>query len=604
MNDSPSSHDGVGLNVSPEDKELILVVMKKFQKHKKYRAAYDKNWMHYYKLWRGDHWDGIKSPKHRQREVVNLIWSTVQSSQSQQLDVRPRIAYIPKEPSDQPMAEVLNDLVNADWERHNWLVPLTEMVIDAYIYGVGYGGLGYDPDADYGMGTATFESEDPFYLYPDPNCKTINGRRSECLIKAEPIDTELVKREYPEKASDIKSDITDILKSSKASINSFSTVSSNSADRDMPDLSSLRGAEDMPSDKTLVITAYMKPHDTEDYDEEDEEGNTTTIVRKIYPHGRTVKIAGGVVLEDIPSLPFANGLFPFVRYLNYILPREFFGVSEVEQLESPQRTFNKLLNASLEIMNLMGNPVWIIDTASGINPNSLVNSTGLVVEKEPGSEVRREVGVQLSPTALSLIDRMEAWFNEVAGRYDVAQGQAPGSVIAAKAIDALQEAARTRVKQKQRNLDATIRDWGQMYADIVLEKYNKPRVFRVTNEQGGTKFFRFSTEKVMGQDGRETVKASLRGYSKQADTGQLVLNSEVKEMMIADRFDVSVSTVSGLPFAQARKEDRALSLFDRKILDEREVLEQLEYPNIELVLSRLEERKAAEAQAAQSQGAM
>lgn len=603
MNDpSQTSEDGTNPNISPEEQELVRKVMSDFVKFKKHRAIYDKNWMSYYRMWRGDSWHGIKMPKHRQKEVVNLIWSAVQSSQSQQLDVRPRIAFVPKEPSDQPMAEVLNDLVNADWERHNWLVPLTEMVIDAYIYGIGYGGLGYDPHADFGQGTATFESEDPFYIYPDPNCKEINGRRSEGLIKAEPVDTKLVKREYPELADLIKSDVKDVLQSSKASINEFTYKASNS-DRDMPDVTMLHSGTETAKQKTMVITYYMKPYDTEECDDEDEDGNLKTVIKKVYPMGRTVKIASGIVLEDRPSLPFSNGLFPFVKYLNYILPREFFGVSEVEQLESPQRTFNKLINASLEIMNLMGNPVWIVGTDSGINPNSLVNRTGLVVEKEPGSEVRREVGVQLSGTALSLIDRMEGWFNEVAGKYDVAQGETPGSVTAARAIEALQEAARTRVKQKQRNLDATVRDWGQQYADIVLEKYTKPRVFRVTNDQETTKFFRFSTEKVDDGRGGEKIKATIRDYIKNPE-GQLVLSSEVREMYVADRFDVSVSTVSGLPFAQAKKEERALSLFDRGIIDEKEVLEQLEYPNIETVIARLEERKAAEAQAAAQQGAV
>jgi hypothetical protein len=593
--------DAAAPNIPPEEQELVRTIMKRFTKLKKNREQYDRNWMHYYRMWRGDQWANTLMPRHRQKEVVNMIWSTVQSSQSQQLDVRPRIAYVPREPTDQPFAEVLNDVVNADWERHNWLVPLTELVIDAYIYGIGYGGIGYDPDADYGLGTATFESEDPFYLYPDCQAIEINGRRSKIFIKAEPVDTQLLKGEYPEKRDFIKPDVQDLLKSSKASINDFTYKTSN-ADRDMPDTTVLRGSEVSP-DKTLVITAYMKPDDTEEVEEEDE-GTKKKVVKKVYPLGRVVKIASGVVLEEEGKLPFANGLFPYVKYLNYILPREFFGVSEVEQLESPQRVFNKLINASLEILNLMGNPVWIVGTDSGVNPRSLVNKTGLVVEKEPNSEVRREIGVQLSGTALSFIDRMEGWFNQVAGSQDVSRGETPGSVTAASAIEALQEAARTRVKQKQRNLDATIRDWGQQYADIVLEKYNKPRVFRVTNDQEGTRFFRFSTEKVVDQDtGRELVKATVRDFVENPD-GQLVLNPEVKEMLIADRFDVTVSTVSGLPFAQAKKEERTFALFDRGIVDEQEVLEQLDYPNKDAVLARLEERKAREAEAAAAQGAV
>lgn len=586
---------GENPNISPEDQETVRMVMKLFAKYKKNRSYYDKNWMHYYRMFRGDQWDGVRLPRHRQKEVINMIWSAIQSSHSQQMDARPRISYIAREPSDQDFAEVLNDLVNADWDKGNWLVPLSEMILDGYIYGTGFGQVGYDPNADYGMGSATFDSDDPFYLYPDPADPQINGPRSEGFLKAEPVDTGWLKRQHPDVAQFIKADIRDVLQSTKASINEY-TYKATNTDRDMPDVTMLRG-EETTAQKTMVITAYLKPHDTEEINEEfvDDKGETQSrvTVKKVYPYGRVIKIANGMVLEEMDRLPFQNGLFPFVKYRNYMLPREFYGVSEIEQLESPQRTFNKLVNASLEIMNLMGNPVWIIDTASGINPRSLVNRTGLVVEKEPGSEVRREIGAQLSGTALSFIDRLEVWFNNVAGTQDVSRGETPGSVTAASAIEALQEAARTRIKQKQRNLDATVKSFGQQYADIILEKYNKPRVFRVTNDQNDTKYFRFNTEKVE-VDGQEVTKAVIRRFVPNEE-GTLVPENEVQEKLIADRFDVKVSTVTGLPFAKARKEEQALLLFDRGLFDESEVLDAIEYPNKEQLLQRLEQRRQEQA---------
>ena len=106
----------------------------------------------------------------------------------------------------------------------------------------------------------------------------------------------------------------------------------------------------------------------------------------------------------------------------------------------------------------------------------------------------------------------------------------------------------------------------------------------------------------MEVDGQVATKAIIRDYVKNPN-GQYVLDDNVREMLVADRFDVHVSTMSGLPFAQAQKEKRTFDLFDRGIVDEREVLEQLEYPNIELVMSRLEERQAAAAQAEAQKGA-
>lgn len=598
MNVDEHSSLGASPDIPDEDQEDVKFVMKMFHRYKKHREKYDRNWLHYYKMFRGDQWDGIRMPKHRQKECVNMIWQTIQSNVPLQTDVRPNIQFIPEEPTDKPFAETLNKTAEADWERNNWLEDLTEIIYDSYLYGIGYSENGYDQTADYGLGSATFKSIDPFYVYPDPESRDVNCDDSEGFIIAKPEPTDRVKREYPELAHLIKSDIKDVIQSTKTALNDFQLRPSNS-DRDMPDVTFLMG-RDEAVDKTLVITAYLKPKETEEVEDEAEEGDVKIIVKKKYPFGRVIKIASGVVLEKTDHLPFQHGKFPFSRLQNYILPREFYGVSEVEQLESPQRVFNKLLNASLEIMSLMGNPVWIVDTSSGVNPDQLINRTGLVVEKEPGSEVRREIGVQLSGTALSLIDRMETWFNNVAGSQDVSRGQTPGSVTAASAIEQLQEAARTRIRQKQRNLDMFLRDFGRQYSEIVLEKYSQPRVFRVTNDEGSNQYFKMRIEDAYGQNGEQLKKAVVQQYSEAPD-GTIVPDNELKNFFISSRFDVKVNTGSTLPFSIADKEQKSLNLFDRGIIDAEEVLKTIDYPNREAVLQRLKEREEQLA-AQQAQG--
>jgi hypothetical protein len=401
---------------SPEDRQCVAKVLKEFEKLKKHRSKYDYNWLHYYKMWRGDQWDGIKMPKHRQRECINMIWQTVQANMPLQTDARPRIQFVAEEPSDIEFANVLNEVMEADWERGNWLVPLSEIILDGYIYGTGYGSLVYDQEADFGMGSAQFESEDPFYLYPDNEAREINDNRSKIFIKAEPVDTDSLKREFPEFEDKIKSDIDSDIQSSKTSLNDYTARTSNS-DRDMPDVSFLTGKQ-KTTPRTMLITAWMKPDETEEVESEEigENGEiqNKVIIKKVYPFGRVIKIANG--LKIFEGTLTESGRFPFMKYVNYMLPREFFGVSEVEQLESPQRVFNKILNAAIEIMNLMGNPIWVISTDSGIDPNKLINRTGLVVEKEPGSEVRREHGVELNSTIFPLLDRLESWFDKIGGR--------------------------------------------------------------------------------------------------------------------------------------------------------------------------------------------
>ena len=310
--DLPEDGQGVSTEQPIENQDTVKQVMKLFHKAKQNRDKYSCNWLHYYKMYRGDQWDGIKMPRFRQKEIVNLIFNAVNSGVALQTDARPRITFIPTEPQDIEFAEVLNELVEFDWESNNWLDVLTEVIIDAYLYGIGYSHQGYDPDANLGVGSATYRSEDPFYCYPDFEANQINDENAEIFITAKPVDTKRLKREFPDFADLIKSDVSDAIQSSKTSINDFK-IAWQSTDREMPDANYFN-QYNQDTEKTLRFDVWMKPYDTKEVAVEtgelDEEGNPIARmeVHKVYPNGRKLTIASGVLLEEGP-LEFEHANF-------------------------------------------------------------------------------------------------------------------------------------------------------------------------------------------------------------------------------------------------------------------------------------------------------
>jgi len=587
--------------VSSEERTDLKVLMKKFFQWKKFRSRYDKNWMDYYRYFRGMHWS-TRRPYWRNSEVVNFIWQTIQSQVPLQTDVRPKFEFLPREPNDREFADVLDSIAAADWDNNNWLRILLEVLYDGWIYGTSFSSMNYDPGLDYGIGAAVFKSEDPFYCYPDPNCNDINDPDSEGFFYARPVETARLKRRFPDKADKIKCDVQDFIRKERTNLRDFKLTYYNS-DRQLPEGTFGDMHDDSDIKKTFVIDAYLKPKDMEEekVEEENDDGEVTTKfqIKRKYPKGRHVVIANGMILKDGP-LPYEDGLIPFSKFNNYVLPREFYGVSEVEQLESPQRVFNKMLCFTLDAWALMGNPIWIVDNNADIDTDSgMVNVPGSIWEKNPNSEVRPVQGVGMNAGILSVIDRLESWFNKVAGISDLQSGEAPGGVTAASAIEQLISIQRTRVRQKQRNMDEYLRTVGEQYMNRVFEFYSVPKVFRMTNEQGATLFRKFRIDTNQDPNG-QVIRMAVFQDTEETKEGQNIVHPE-KSIVINGHFDIKVKSGSELPFEVADIERKSLALFDRGIIDEEEVLNRLDVPNKEKILQRLQERQQAAAQQAAQQ---
>lgn len=603
MHNADDMREKSGQMPEQSDEELALVkkTMNTFYKFKNYRKRYDNRWMDYYRLMRGKQWD-YRRPKWKNSEVFNLIWQTIQSQIPLQTDVRPRFSFLPKEPSDREFAEILDSIADSDFEQNNWLRTVFEVLYDGWVYGTSFSSMNYSQDENYGMGAAIYVSEDPFHCYPHPDANEINDGESDEFFYARPVETCKVKRAFPERAQYIHADIFDRIKKDKTELGIFHMTYFNS-DRQLSEGHWGKhdsGTDDIP--RTFVVEAFLKPTEVEEIEDEekieDENGEEQTVkkftVKSKYPNGRHIVIANKMILHEGP-LPHEDNLIPFSKFNNYILPREFFGVSEIEQLESPQIVFNKILSFMLDGFALTGNPIWIIDSNSEVDPDNLRNMPGGVVEKNPGSEVRRESGVSINPTFFSLFDRVTDLFNTVAGQSEFSQGDAPGGVTAASAIEQLIRASRTRIRQKQRNLDSYMRDAGNQYMNRVFEYYTVPKIFRITNKDGSELFRKFRVER----DEQGNKVAVVSDFEERQ--GGLVEGSE-RRLILKGNLDVRVTTGSELPFDVADNERKALALFDRGVIDAEEVLTRIEYPNKEKVLDRLAQAQQQAAQQAAQGG--
>lgn len=576
--------EDISYTPSQEEEQLVRKLEGLFQRAKRAKSKYDYNWPELYKLYRGKQWKEQR-PSYRASEVWNLIWEAIQTQVPVQVDARPKFDYLPQEPSDRDFADLMNDIASADWERQNYQATLLEVIYDANIYGTGLSELKFDPKKN----CILYKSKSPFCIFPDPSAENFKYRCS-YTVDAEPMDVSKIKRLFPDKAQVIKADVVDFVTEKRVEIASY-RAHSGTSDQFYTEASG--GMDSKAPAEVLVKTFYCEDDEViEIAGQEGENGELSKPEKRLkYPGGRKTVIANNVVLSDDECEYDDETMFPYQRLVNYINQRCFWGIGEVEPLESPQRTFNKLVSFVLDVLQLAGNPVWVVSSDSGVFTENLTNQPGLVIEKHPNSEVSRQEGVQLQPYVLQLIDRWKEWFERASGSQDISRGIAPGSVTAASAIADLQNAAQSRIRLKMKQMDAYLQDLGQSYASRVMQFYTAPQVFRLTGKDGTERFFKMHMQK----DEAGQTQAVVQRYTEQ---GQIDPNIQVYQLR--GKLDVRVTTGSSLPFSKTEAANRAYQLFDRGIVDAEEVLKSLDYPNAEAILARVQ-RKQMEAQQMETQ---
>lgn len=584
-----------------EEKELCKQIDKLFQKYARHRKKYDRNWVEAYKFYRGDQWG--KVPSYRSKEVVNMIFRTIQGQTSVMMDARPTVGFLPQEPMDLELSEILNQVFEADWEKNEWMLELMAIMLDGELYSVGYGHTTYDTELSGKRKGIKWECADPFSCYPDPDATDVN-KNSEGFIYAQPMDIDKVKKKYAghKYVHLIKPDIDD-LSSYKRQMETLHVKRNTDLDLNPERLSYGGSVDEDQKDKVLVIEAYLKPSDTEEVEKEDEHGEKLYITRRKYPKGRKIVKINNYIFEN-HDLDYDDLDFPFERYVVNPLPREYYGISTCESQKGPQQLFNKVLNFVVDVLHMTGNPVWLVPLGSGVNTRKLTNEPGLLIEHNDGNPPVRSEGVQLQPYVLQLIDRIRTWFDDQAGEQDVTRGINPSGITANAAIENLLDAAQKRVKQKIRCIDAMLTQFGRHWLSRCFQFYTVPEIYRLTSKDGTQKYFKFHVEQreipdEAYPDGTPKKKkvAIVRNFTKN-DLGQMVPEDTQAEYEIRGEFDVRVDTISGLPFSKAENETRVFNLFDRQIIDAEEVLTRLEYPNKDQILARLKKQQEAAAQQA------
>lgn len=542
------------VSVPGSDIELVDKLWEKIRRGNRKKQIFAKEWPRFYDLYAGRHWDKAR-PEWMSEPVINLTFSTIETILPILTDNKPQISVVPFEPDDIEIATVLSEIVKANWDYNDMDIKLPKLVKNTLIFGNGFLKVDWDPAARNGTGDVRMSIIDPDNVVVDPN--GVDDETIQWIAHIQNVPKEYIVHNpnWAHLADQIGSGTYD---------SNYTVI------RDVASQGNRQPFQTQYSDTKKQRAWDFVGGGSEQVDNEDK----VTLVemwRRDPSSGQVMKtvIANNTLLEDGLS-PFNHNKFPIVHFVDYAMAWDYWASGEVQHVEKLQLEINKRRGMMIDILKFTSMPMLVVDPTSGVDYENLVSRPGLVIPAIGGAAAVGWLHPPRVPNelfAMNQVDKQD--FDTILGNVDVLQGRRPVGVEAASAIEALTEAANTRMRLKVRYLEASLRQTGRLVVALIQQFYNTERVIRIT-----------------GRDGEELLDAVLdfvQVNSPQGD-GEVSLENIIPQDA---EFDIKIGAGSTLPVSRASRFTQALQLFQVGAIDQVELLKHSGWPRFEEVIARM-----------------
>lgn len=425
-----------------------------------HKAPYTKRWLQYMDAYKGDYFKNENLPDYKSNLVSNYIFSIIETIRPIMLDNDPKFQSMPRQPEGLPFSNDLQEALMYEWDREDMNKKMYRELINTLVYGTSIFFIPWDSQAKNVKATPV----NPFNLFPDPLATSIED--SEYMIYASYKNVERLKRSFPNKAERLTG----------SAINYSELVNENDKNAQI-------------NNQVLVLEVWTRDYQTEEHQNED------GVMKFKYPNGRVITLCPelGIVLSD-KSNPYNDGEFPFRLMKDYDVPNKFWGEGEVAQLLSPQKYMNELNNSILDNAKATANMPWIIDKNSGIGYGKITARPGLVIRKNPGSEVRREQPPSMPMYVVNAVETYKDDIEMISGIHNSLRGDSATGVYTAQGILALQEAGQVRIRLKVKLLESSLGGIAQLWFSRMKQFWKEDRWLSITRADGSYDLKKFTSK--------------------------------------------------------------------------------------------------------------
>lgn len=406
------------------------------------------------RMYLGDHWSNVPEGEHGEpRPVTPILHSTIENVRADLLDYLPEAVITADIKGYEKLAELMTHIIKENHMRYNYDEEYMLMIHDLIVGGYSVQEIGFDPEANSGLGGAFIREVDNRSIMFDPLATDLQDGRA--VFKFTHHTRSWFEQHYPQQANSINEDgyMLDILED---------------------DLLTPRYNRNI-----LLIECWIREYDAK--------------AKKYRVH--MLKLAGGQLLEDSrtvkPEGYYAHGKYPFV--LTTLFPRKgsSLGYGFVDMYATMQQYSDKLDQIIMKNALLASHNKLLVTGASGFDADDLRDWSKDVHVGDNLNGVTWFATAPLPSYMLTYIEEMRNSIKEESGANEFARGMTHAGVTSGTAIAALQEASSKRSRMTARLIHAGFRKAVELEIEVEKEFTLRSRCMQELDSLGenvGIKF--------------------------------------------------------------------------------------------------------------------
>lgn len=449
-----------GENLSDEHKAIYKIFNREYNSsaYRDRRKNMDR-WLEQFEaeLWQVDDLDEEDS-----RVQVNFIFSNIAALAPLLTDNKPIWNVLARDPQFQKLANIYSKALGWLWDAQRWDEIVAEVANDFLLWPVGLTKTYWDPEEEEVM----VDVVDPRTFVIAPGYDDI--WKAPWCGERTVLPMSWVAMNYPDKIDEVKPEKGDEQRGANASNKS---------------------SFELETEEVTVYEIWYRDSTIIDYVTEEKDGDGKPIEkkekRKKYPNGRLITMTRDVVLDDRES-PFDHGKPPYVAWYDYKVPHKFWGMGEPQQIESLHIEYNKQLQNAVKHSRHVEDPNYTADTSTNMDMDLVkdtISGGGNIYEFNGAANGNQqpirviEMG-QLDRVVPMLLEVLPAAIEETSGITALSKGQAEKKERqSASEVSIIIESSYTRVRQKVRNFEASIKRNCELAISLMQQNYIEPRYF-------------------------------------------------------------------------------------------------------------------------------